>query len=173
MNTISIALFGDRAQAEPIRQRLAHAGLAAEIHEESALQKLWFVSKRAAGVSLEVPADQFVKAEALVATWDTADGALSQAIRCPECKSLRVDYPQFARNSVLTNLAAGLAAELGLVERDYFCQECHYTWPKERTTPLRIRPHMAPDYFIEDVAQTVSPRIPQPKSETAINPRPN
>jgi predicted Zn-ribbon and HTH transcriptional regulator len=119
MNRIPIALFANRAEAEPIRQRLAQEGVHVEILDELLLQKLWFVSKQAAGARLEVAAGHFGKAEKLLLTWDKAEGALKQAIRCPECKSFRVDYPQFARNSVMTNMAAGVAAELGLVEKDY------------------------------------------------------
>jgi hypothetical protein len=151
MNWISVALFNHYTEAEPIQKRLVRAGIDAAIHEEALLQKLWFVSKAAAGVHLEVPADQFEQAERLMLAWEVA-GELANAIRCPECKSLLVDYPQFARHSVLTNMAAGVAAELGLVEKDYYCEQCHYTWPKEHAT--KKRQHMAPYYFIEDVEMT-------------------
>jgi len=156
VNRISIALFNSRSDAEPIQQRLAQAGIVAEIHEELRLQKLWFVSRRAAGARLEVAVDQLERAEQLLLAWDCAGGALRQAIQCPECKSFRVDYPQFAKNSVMTNMAAGFAAELGLVEKDYYCERCHYTWPKKSPGPARVRPHMAPYYFIEGVEPRTS-----------------
>jgi hypothetical protein len=158
MNRIPLALFNNRSEAEPIRQRLEQAGVIAEIQDELMLQKLWFVSKQAAGARLEVAAEHFERAEKLLIVWDTAEGALGYAIRCPECRSFRVDYPQFARNSMLTNMAAGFAAELGLVEKDYYCQRCHYTWPKELGVRARKRPHMAPYYFIEDIGNTASSR---------------
>jgi predicted Zn-ribbon and HTH transcriptional regulator len=161
MNRIPIALFANRSEAEPIQQRLARAGVDAEIQDELMLQKLWFVSKAAAGARLAVAAEHFEQAEKLLLAWDLADGALKQAIRCPECKSFRVDYPQFARNSVMTNMAAGVAAELGLVEKDYYCQKCHYTWPKEPNARARKRPHMAPYYFIEDIGNSASPKASQ------------
>lgn len=153
MNRIPVALFSDRAEAELIRQRLVQAGVTAEIQEELWLQKLWYVSKRAAGVTLAVAADQFDKAEKLLLAWELAEGALLPAIHCPQCQSMLVDYPQFARNSVLTNVAVGLLAEVGLVEKDYYCEHCHYTWPKERTSPAGNRRHMAPYYFIEGLEE--------------------
>jgi hypothetical protein len=161
MNRIPIALFSSREQALPIQERLLKAGVVAEIHEELALQKLWFVSKRAAGISLEVAASQFEIAQQLLSTWDTTEGALAQTIRCPECKSLNVDYPQYARNSVITNMAVGLAAGLGFVEKDYYCESCHHTWPKETSQEPRKRPHMAPYYFIEGVEPLVSSKNEQ------------
>jgi hypothetical protein len=158
MNRIAVALFKTREQAEPIQRRLAQAGFPAKIHEEMWLQKLWYVSKQAAGVWLEVPADQFERVENLLLAWDAAEGALRDAIHCPECKSLLVDFPQFARNSVLTNMAVGLLAEVGLVEKNYYCEHCHYTWPKPRSAPVQNRSHMAPYYFIEDIQAAAPPQ---------------
>jgi hypothetical protein len=154
MNRIPIALFNDCAQAEPIQRRLAQAGIGAEIHDELRLEKLWFVSRPNCGVRLEVPAAQFERAEQMLVEWDASEGALHDAIHCPECKSLRVDYPQFTRKSLLTNLAMGVVANVGLMEKEYYCEDCHFTWPKEGAKPRRDRPNMAPYYFIQGIEQT-------------------
>ena len=153
MNRIPVALFSNAAKAEPLRERLQQAGCQAEIHDELKLEKLWFVPKDGAGARLEVPAEQFERAYKLLIEWDAVENALRDAIRCPECRSLRVDYPQFTRKSFIPNVLLGLSAQLGLVEKDYYCQECHFTWPKEGTR-ARSRPNMAPYYFIEGVEQT-------------------
>jgi hypothetical protein len=154
MIRIPVALFNERAMAEPIQMRLSGAGIKAEIHDELRLEKLWFVSKKKwHGLRIEVPSNQFERAEQLLLDWDNSEGIMREAIRCPECKSLRVDYPQFTRKSLLTNLAVGLAAEVGVVERDFYCRDCHFTWPRLRTTPRRNRPNLAPYYFIEGVEQ--------------------
>src|SRR5258707_605521 len=104
MTRMSVALFNDHARAEPIRQRLAQAGIPAEIHDELRHEKLWMACKADCGVRLEVPADQFERAEDMLVEWDTKEGALRDAIHCPECGSLRVEYPQYTRKSLLTNL---------------------------------------------------------------------
>src|SRR5437867_2872957 len=97
MNRIPIATFNQRAKAEPLQQRLARCGLQAEIHDELQLQRLWFVSKPSAGVRLEVPASQSEHANRLLREWDAAEAVLREAIHCPECRSLRVQYPEFTR----------------------------------------------------------------------------
>ena len=150
MNRIRVARFKNRPEAEPIRQRLVESGIGAEVHDELGLARLWFTTKRMAGARLEVPARQAERAEELLRDWDAEFGVLSCAIRCPECKSLRVDYPQFTPKSFLTNLALGLMAELRLVEREYYCEDCHCMWPGENAKPRRMRTHLAPNYFIED-----------------------
>ncbi len=162
MNRLPVALFPSPAEAEPIRQRLRSSGFAAEAHEEAGLRAFWFVNKHKCGVQLDVPVDQFERAEQFLLDWEEKEHALNEAIRCPECSSLRILYPQFARHSILTNLVLGIAAEFGLVERDYYCEDCHFTWPRQGTRPSRARPHMAPYYFIEGIQQPQPQGEPQP-----------
>jgi len=164
MNRIPIATFNHRAKAEPLAQRLVAAGVPAEIHDELRLEKLWFVSKPAAGVRIEVPAHQFERACQLLLSWDVAEGALREATRCPECKSLHVDYPQFTRKFLIPNLALGLLAAMHAVEKEYYCQDCHYTWPKEGAKRSALRPHSAPYYFIEGIEQTGLVGGPRPEA---------
>jgi len=140
MNRISVALFSNRARAEALQERLLNAGIKAEAHDEQYLEKLWHVSKAASGVRLEVPADQFDRTEQLLLEWDAAEGALHEAIRCPECRSLRVQYPQFTRKAMIPNLLTGLLATIGALEKQYYCEDCHFTWPKG-TTPSSERAH--------------------------------
>src|SRR5664279_65437 len=125
MNRIRVALFSDPAAAEPIRQCLLQAGIPAEVHNERGLACLWYVSKRSAGARVEVPARRYETALKLLLAWEAAEGALCAAIRCPECGSLQVDYPQVTRKSLITNLAIGFLAGIGLMEKDYYCEACH------------------------------------------------
>src|SRR6516162_1662782 len=148
MSRSRAALFEDRAEAEPGQQRLRRAGVSAEIHDELGVARLWFVPKRRAGVRIEVPARQAELCRVLLLKWDAQEDVLRKAIRCPECRSLRVDFPQFTRKSVFTNLAIGLMAELGLVEREYYCEDCHCMWAGPATKAQRARAHLAPDYFL-------------------------
>jgi len=161
-----VCAFNHRSNAKLLERRLVESGIQAEIHDELRLEKLWFVSKPATGVRIEVPADQFERAYQLLVDWDAAEGALREAIRCPECKSLRVDYPQFTRKFFIPNLMMGLFAECGFVEKQWYCQDCHFTWPNEGSKPSAVRPNMAPYYFIEGVEQT-SLRSPASQPEPA------
>jgi hypothetical protein len=161
MSTIRIALFMDVGEAEPVRERLVQAGIPAQIHHEPNLAMLWFVSKSAGGVRLEVPTDSAEHSRQLLLEWDAANGLLHGAIRCPECASLRIDFPQFTQKSLFTNLAMGLVAELRLLEREYYCEDCHCMWPRPGTKPGHVRRHMAPNYFIEGVGPMTLP-LPQP-----------
>ena len=148
MNRIRLALFRNRPAAAELQDRLFKAGISSEVHDELQLERLWFVSKSAAGARLEVPFEQLEQATRLLLKWDRSGDALFGAVRCPECRSMRVDYPQFTRKSLLTNLAIGLIAELRIIEREYYCEECHCMWPRAKSK-LRPRAHLAPNYFID------------------------
>ena len=157
MNRIRLALFDGLAQAEPIRQRLKDAGISAEIHDESGLAILWYVPGHGAGARLEAPHHEAERARQLLKEWEAQPDTLQNAIHCPECGSLQVDYPQVTHKSLMTNLAVGLAAELGLVERKYYCEHCHCMWQKKDAKPPRARHHLAPDYFLEGVRHEPPP----------------
>src|SRR5579859_1658413 len=157
MTRMRIALFENHSQAEPARRRLVQAGIGAETHFETGVAKLWFVTKAQAGVRLEVPVKHAERARHLLVQWDAEPGCLQSAIHCPECKSLRIDFPQFTEKSLLTNLAMGLMAECRLVERQFYCEDCHCMWAKSQPTPHRLRAHSAPNYFLEMLAEDTPP----------------
>jgi hypothetical protein len=161
MKAITIATFNEASKAQPLKQRLEEFHIPAEIHDESTMERLWFVARPIAGVRLKVHASDFENALRLLQELDQREGILRDAIRCPECGSSRVEYPQFTRKFILPNLI-GLLAGLGLVEKEFYCQNCQYTWPKEGKKPSKARPHMAPYYFLEGIPQP--PTEPAPKS---------
>jgi hypothetical protein len=150
MNRVRVALFDDREAAGRIQRRLEQAGISAEIHGAPGLAILWFVSGKALGARLEVATPLEPLASRLLAKWDGAEHALQAVLRCPECGSFRVDYPQVTHKSLMTNLALGLIAALGLLEKDYYCEDCHCMWAKPSAHGCGVRAHMAPDYFLEE-----------------------
>jgi hypothetical protein len=58
----------------------------------------------------------------------TTGDLLQGQICCLQCGSPRVEYPQFTRKFITTT-AADLACLLGLMERKFYCLDCHHTWP--------------------------------------------
>jgi predicted Zn-ribbon and HTH transcriptional regulator len=157
MDSITIATFDEPAKAEPLKQRLEQCQIPAEVHDESVAEHFLFVMHPLAGVKLRVRPQDYENARHLIYAWDQAEGALRDAVRCPECKSSRVDYPQFTRKFILPNLVVLLSA-FGFIPKEFFCLDCHCTWPVQGGKPSKARPHMAPNYFLEDMP----PRQSQP-----------
>src|SRR2546429_475820 len=111
-----------------------------------------FVPEPVAGIRLKGHKKDFEKARQRIREWDAGEGILRDAVRCPQCSSSRVEYPQFTRKFFLPNLV-GLASLLHIIDKEFYCQECEYTWPKEARPPWP-RKHGAPYYFIEEVPRT-------------------
>jgi hypothetical protein len=151
---VPIVTLNNRAKAGPIQRCLVRAGIVAEIDDEL-FDKLWFVSKEEADVRIDVPVDQAERAEQLLLEWDAAEGILRDAIRCPECRSLQVHYPQFAHRSLVPNLVMGFLAKIGLIEKEYYCDNCHYTWPKDGTKRSILDPERKPYRFVDGIEQTM------------------
>jgi len=130
-----IASFNEIAPAEALAERLANSGIEADVHDESNQQKwqLWNLSPRA-HLLVRVGLNDEDRARALLQTWAAESGGVPGAVRCPECGSFSVEYPQFSRKTILGALPSAMAAA-GVIERDYYCEKCHLTWPSEPPKP--------------------------------------
>ena len=137
MEPVTVLTFNDMEEAEPLKQRLKQAGIPAAIYDERKLQKVFLCRETLAGIRLRVDRKDFERARVLLLEWHRQDGALRNAIHCPECGSSRVQYPQFTRKFVLPNFGALLCA-VGLMQWEFYCQECQFTWPERVNVPPKL-----------------------------------
>ena len=128
---ITVATFNDRAPAEKIAQRLRDSGFHAEIYDESHEQK-WklFNLHPRAHMRVRVHTSEAERAHALLKEWHETEGALADAVHCPECGSSKIEFPQFSRRTIMGALPAALAAT-GVIAQEYYCEDCHFTWPEK------------------------------------------
>lgn len=129
MKTICVATFNTLPPAERLQQRLQQAGLQTNIHNESKLERFWFMSKPLAAIHVETERADYLAARKLMAEWDSSEHILAEAVRCPDCGSSRVEFPQVTRKFLMPWSEALLMA-LHLFPRKYYCLDCHYTWPQ-------------------------------------------
>ena len=128
MKDMTIASFDHRENAEQLRHRLDQAGIDCEVFDESKLQKYWFLSKPHAAVKLRVEATDFDNARQLLNGLDQVEQVLHDAVRCPKCRSSRVEYPQFTRKFI-TPTFVEIFCFLHLMEKEFYCVDCQFTWP--------------------------------------------
>ena len=128
MHAVTLATFNDPEPAEPLKRRLQETGIPAEILDERELQRFFFLSRPLAGIRVRVDKSHYARAEELANQWDHEAGLLRGAVRCPDCGSSRIEYPQFSRRFTWCGLAA-IAAALGFFEKKFFCKQCQFTWP--------------------------------------------
>ena len=138
---MTIASFNETEPAEKLAARLRDAGYHAEVRDESGEQKwkLYNLNPKA-HIRVVINEEQSKEAEATLAKWIQEDGELAGAVRCPDCGSARIEYPQFSRRTIMGALPAAFAAA-GVIERDFYCEACHFTWPAE---PPPAEPELDP-----------------------------
>ena len=136
---IPIASFDHLPPAQTLIRELTTKGFDAGLLNETADQAMrFFTAAPRAQFRVTVPPESMVGALEAFAKLtplpeaQAAECPLRQVIRCPDCGSTRVEYPQFSRNTIVGALPA-VAAAVGMVEPEFFCQACHFTWAPEPT----------------------------------------
>jgi len=135
MKTVLLATFHEVEPAQQLRMRLQQAGIEAFIHDDSKLQRLWLIAQPLAAIHLAVIRPDYQRAAELLAQAHRAEGVLNHAVCCPDCGSPRVEFPQLTRKFITPSLGSLLMA-VGLVPREFYCLDCHYTWP----TAIHLEP---------------------------------
>jgi predicted RNA-binding Zn-ribbon protein involved in translation (DUF1610 family) len=126
--TITVATFNETGPAEALKDRLIAAGLHSELTDDSGTQAIFFLSKDPrAHMKVHVRKEEYETAKKLVQDWEK-DGVMSEAVRCPQCGSSRIEYPQFSRRTAGSMFFALLSAA-HLIPREYYCEDCQFTWP--------------------------------------------
>ena len=133
---VTIATLHDPAKAKELKARFQQAGLKADIHNERYLQQVAFMSKPQANVKVQVDDADFEQAQQLMVEWEANDPDIASAIvRCPQCGSSRIEYPQLTRKA-LTPAMAGVLFALKIFPKEFYCEDCHFTWTNEEERTL-------------------------------------
>lgn len=131
---VTIATFNEPAKAKHLKERLQQAGLKADIHNESHLQAVAFMSRPQANVKVNVDEEDFAAAQKLLVEWETTDPDIGSAIHCAQCGSSRIEYPQLTRKFITPAIASILFA-LKVFQKEFYCEDCHFTWSNEEDQP--------------------------------------
>jgi hypothetical protein len=137
VKTSPIATFNEIEPARELCRELERAGIETHVNDESKVEKLWFFTKPIAAVHVEVKAEDFLKADKLLAEWGDNCKPMKEAIRCPECDSSRIEFPQITRKFLMP-MTARLFMALHLMPREFYCQNCQYTWPVQVPVPPKL-----------------------------------
>ena len=132
MSKTTVASFNEKEKAVLLKERLEQEGIRAEVYDESNWQKFWFMSKPLAGKKIRVEERDFDRAREVLKELDASahEHAMDEAVKCPECGSSRIEYPQFTRKFITPTLVE-IFCTTKLLDKEFYCEDCHYTWPKE------------------------------------------
>jgi hypothetical protein len=87
-----VAVFEDLNTGRTVETLLTHQGFQARIYDDKLLRRFLFLRPPRATFRLQVHTDDFDRAHDVLQTGAT-DG-LRAAMRCPDCGSLQISYPQ-------------------------------------------------------------------------------
>lgn len=127
---VTIATFDDPAKAKHLKRRLQDAGLKADLHNQGRLQSVVTMSEPHASAKVMVVEEDFEAANKLMTEWEATDPEIGAAIRCPQCKSPRIQYPQLTRK-FMTPWLASIMFALKIFPKEFYCEDCHFTWGKD------------------------------------------
>ncbi len=130
---VTIATYNEPAKAKRLKDKFREAGVSADLHNEANLQTYAFMSKPKANAKVMVEEDDFDRAQALLVEWEAADPDIG-ALRCQQCNSTRIQYPQLTRK-FLTPALAGILFALKVFPKEYYCQDCQFTWTDDVDRP--------------------------------------
>jgi len=126
---VTIATFNEPAKARHLRDRLQQSGVKADVHNEGQMQAA-MLSKPMANAKVLVTEQDFEKAHGLMVDWETNDPDVGAALRCPNCQSPRIEYPQMTRRFRLP-WVANLLFAIKLFDKEFYCRDCQFTWGAE------------------------------------------
>ena len=138
---VTIATFNEQSKAKHLRDRLGQAGIGADIIGDSHLQRVAFMAKPQANVKVKVHEDDFGKAHELMRKWEVSDPDVGAALRCPQCESSNIEYPQMTRK-FLTPAIASILFALKIFPKGFYCHNCHFTWTNEPEGQISCLWHM-------------------------------
>jgi hypothetical protein len=128
MNMVTVMTFNDPADAEVLRKRLEDAGIPTHILDERRQQRYRFMAEEIAGIHVQVDRGFFELARPLTEQWEIGAAAAKKAVHCPQCGSSRIEFPQVTRKFLMP-WAYALLCAVGVCEKKFYCEDCHYTWP--------------------------------------------
>jgi len=134
MEKVTVATFNAELPAKAVLNRLNQSGIEAHIIDEKNMQRFWFFTKPYARIHVKVAKDDLDRAGDILNRLDKEENLLKDAIRCPQCGSSRVEYPQMTRYFVLPTLFVQLGHILRIIPMQFYCRSCHHTWRLQRVT---------------------------------------
>jgi hypothetical protein len=132
-----VATFTEPDKANAVKNRLIQGGIQAVIGDESNLQKYFYMSQPLASQKVYVDEKDLNRARQFLKEVNATEHILDCEIRCVDCGSVRVEYPQFTRKFIMTTFVE-LFCFLGVIDKTFYCKDCHHTWPVKVTLRAKM-----------------------------------
>jgi hypothetical protein len=141
---VNVAIYGTASDGQSLEAVLRSQGFAARIYNDRWLQLCLFLCPPHSAFRVQTHADDFKRATEFLNQMPDAPIILQKALHCPDCGSLRVQYPQMTRKFFLPTVLLHLGIIFRLVEHEAYCESCHCLWnlsPAGSSQSTKRKPH--------------------------------
>jgi hypothetical protein len=136
---VNVAVFEELYAGQVLETFLKKMGFEVRIYNDSILRGFLFLRPPRATFRVQVRQDIFKSAMDVLGTGPGVSTILQQAVLCPACGSLRVEYPQVTRKFILPTLLLHLGIIFRLIEHECYCEDCHCSWNLSLKPPPPVR----------------------------------
>lgn len=132
-----VALFEDLTDGRVLEAQLNNQGLEARAYDDKWFR--YFLFLRPPQVTYRVQVRRNHREAAVGFLEAQKPAVLDQAIHCPDCGSLQVNFPQMTRKFMTPTVLLHLGILFRIIHHEAYCEHCHFTWelppPKKRGLP--------------------------------------
>ena len=132
---VDVAFFENVSDAEKAESFLKSKGFEARTYNDRALQLFLFLCPPHATFRAQVRLQDFKVVKDLFERDAIAAEFVKNAIHCPSCDALQVQYPQMTRKFFLPTLMLHLGIIFRIIDHQAYCEHCHFLWslPKKQS----------------------------------------
>jgi hypothetical protein len=136
---VNVAVFEESNDAQVLEEFFKNKRIEVRTYNDRILQLLLFLCPPRATFRVQVRHGFFKYAIDLLEAEPDVPAILQKAVHCPDCGSLRVEYPQMTRKFFLPTLLLHLGIIFRVIEHECYCENCHYIWnlPKKLASPVQ------------------------------------
>ena len=121
-----VAVFENLNDGKVLEAFLCSQGVEARTYDDKLFRYFLFLRPPQVTYRVQVRKNHFEDATKLMQA--KAPPVLAQALHCPSCSSLRVNYPQMTRKFVLPTVLLHLGIIFRIIEHECYCENCQAMW---------------------------------------------
>lgn len=124
---LDVAMFDDLEAGKALVGFLRDKRLEARTYDDKLFRYFLFLRPPRVTYRVQVRKGQFKFATELLHS-SAPSAVLDQALHCPACGSLRVNYPQMTRQFILPTVLLHLGIIFRVIGHQCYCEDCHEMW---------------------------------------------
>ena len=135
---VDVAMFEQFDAGKTLETFFKNRGIEARTYDDKAFR--YFLFLRPPKVTYRVQVRQNHLAEVSGLLQSEPPPVLGEALHCPSCGSVRVNYPQMTRRFVLPTVLLHLGIIFRIIEHQCYCEQCQEMWNLPRENAVRRKP---------------------------------